>query len=69
MKDLYERYGLIRNRSYNIRTEPVNDIITDRVLVLDLIENNEVVDSRTFPDKSYYYYESAGENWMTGVLS
>ena len=35
---------------------------------VEFYENNELIEYRTFPNKSLYYAESAAENFTTGVL-
>jgi thiamine pyrophosphate-dependent acetolactate synthase large subunit-like protein len=35
---------------------------------VEFYENNELIEYRTFPNKSLYYAESAAENFTTGIL-
>lgn len=58
-------------RSSVIRTEPyISDGFSgpDTTLVVDFYENDRLVETRQFPNKSRYYVESAAENWNNGII-
>lgn len=58
-------------RSSVIRTEAYNGNGSsgpDTAYVVDFYENDRLVESRFFPNKSIYYVEDAARNWDTGVI-
>ena len=44
-------------------------MIEPQVYYVDFYQDNNIIETRTFPGKSFYYVEDAAENYICGILN
>lgn len=43
--------------------------LVDEILEVEFIENDRVLGTIEYPNKSYHYVADAADNWCTGVMT
>ena len=51
------------------RKAVVGFMIEPQVYYVDFYQDNNIIETRTFPGKSFYYVEDAAENYICGILN